>query len=345
MDPAKDFLGKIDRRKTPEVCARCHSDAAMMRKFQPQQRVNQLALYRTSVHGQRLTSGDTQAATCLDCHGVHDIREVKDVLSPVHPLKVPSTCARCHADSGHMERYEIRTDQFDLYLRSAHWEALADRGILSAPNCATCHGNHAAAPPGAFSVEHVCGSCHVVFQDLFDQSPHKPAFEAMGFAACVVCHKSHEVLHPSPEMLGVGSEAVCVRCHSQGEPGYTTAAAMKTEIDRLRTALDEAEQILNRAESAGMEVSEGRLKLASAHEDLIKARLHVHTFRVDAVSAPVERGLTVTREGFQIGEDALRDRDVRRLGLGTSLTIFIAIAGLWLAVRRSERRGEPTPTG
>jgi hypothetical protein len=74
---------------------------------------------------------------------------VKDSRSPVHPLRLPETCARCHADSTHMAKYKLATNQFEDYRKSVHWEALAQRGDLSAPSCASCHGNHGAhAPPG-----------------------------------------------------------------------------------------------------------------------------------------------------------------------------------------------------
>ena len=83
MSPRKGFKGHIARTAIPKLCATCHSDANLMRKFRPQQRVDQLAEYQTSVHGKRLAAGDDAVATCIDCHSVHDIRAVKDAGSPV----------------------------------------------------------------------------------------------------------------------------------------------------------------------------------------------------------------------------------------------------------------------
>ena len=344
MDRSRGFLGKIDRGRIPELCSRCHSDAALIHKFRPQQRVDQLALYRTSVHGKRLAGGDVRVATCIDCHSVHEIREVTDALSPVHPLRLPATCARCHANAGHMKGYDIPTSQFAEYQRSVHWEALAERGDLSAPSCATCHGSHGAAPPGVASVERVCGTCHVVFQNLFDQSPHRPVFEAMGFAACVACHSNHEVLGAGPEMIGVSGDAVCLRCHAQGDAGYAAAATMRQDIEKLLSALTDAEMLLKAAETSGMEVSEGKLQLVSAREEWIKARVQVHAFQPAAVKEPVTRGLELARKGRQSGLDVLRERNVRRIGLAASLAaIGITLAGLWMAVRRLEQRREESP--
>src|SRR5438105_12224814 len=118
MSKAKGFVGKPARTDIPKFCARCHSDPNFMRKFRPQQRVDQFELYQTSIHGKRLATGDVTVATCVDCHSVHDIRAVKDALAPVHPLRLPETCARCHTDRAKMAKYGIPTNQFDDYRTS-----------------------------------------------------------------------------------------------------------------------------------------------------------------------------------------------------------------------------------
>ena len=340
MSVNKGFRGKLGRAQVPELCGSCHGDPSVMHEFKPQQRVDQLVQYRTSVHGQRLAKGDLNVANCVDCHSVHDIREVRHALSPVHPLRVARTCARCHADAQHMEGYPIPADQLEHYERSVHWEALDARGDLSAPSCATCHGNHGAAPPGVGAVAQVCGSCHVVFQNAFEESPHKPVFEAMELAACIVCHGNHEILAPAPGMLGVGEGASCVQCHSEGEQAYTVARLMKERIDELTTELAESKHVLDVAEQAGMEVSAGRIQWTSANQELIKARGQVHSFQSERVSEPIEQGLQLAVLGRRIGTEALEEKEFRRRGLALSmLTILITMAGLWMAVRALESRG------
>ncbi len=74
MSKAAGFRGKIQRNQIPELCGHCHSDGAFMRKYNPSLRTDQLAQYKTSVHGKRLLQGDTKVAVCIDCHGVHDLR-------------------------------------------------------------------------------------------------------------------------------------------------------------------------------------------------------------------------------------------------------------------------------
>jgi predicted CXXCH cytochrome family protein len=339
MGRAHGFLGKVDRRAIPALCARCHSDAVLMHRFKPQQRVDQLAEYKTSVHGKRLAAGDTHVATCIDCHSVHNIREVKDAESPVYPLHVPETCAHCHANAEYMKAYKIPTDQFEKYRRSVHWQALAERGDLSAPSCATCHGNHGAAPPGVTSVARVCGTCHVVFENLFDKSPHKAAFDAMGLGGCVVCHSNHEIKKPSVQMVGVQQGATCVQCHQDGDKGYEAAKEIRAKLDDLSAAIQRSDAILKTAETSGMEVSEGRLQLTAANEGLIQAEVNLHSFDPAVVDAAAKKGFEASQASYVIGQKALEERDYRRKGLALSLaTIAVAMAGLWLTVRQVDRK-------
>ena len=62
----------------------------------------------------------------------------------------------------------------------------------------------------------VCGTCHVVFERLFSQSPHKTLFATMG--SCTVCHSNHAIVHPTREMLA-GSSSVCSQCHEESSAG------------------------------------------------------------------------------------------------------------------------------
>ncbi|MBK9239212.1 MAG: cytochrome c3 family protein [Acidobacteria bacterium] len=94
--------GPIDRTKIASLCASCHSDPTYMRKFRPQVRTDQHAQYVTSVHGMQMVKGETRVATCSDCHNAHGVRPVKDARSPVAPVNVAQTCAKCHADANRM---------------------------------------------------------------------------------------------------------------------------------------------------------------------------------------------------------------------------------------------------
>jgi hypothetical protein len=201
MDPAKGFKPTPSRLDIPDFCGRCHADPAFMKRYNPQARVDQLAEYRTSVHGKKNAAGDSTPATCIDCHGVHGIRPVSSPESPAYAANVPRMCAGCHADAAAMAPYGIPTNQFEDYSRSVHAAALLEKGDNAAPACNDCHGNHGAAPPGVGSVAHVCGHCHGREGALFRESFKQPLFENMSIAECSVCHEHHRIRHPTPEML------------------------------------------------------------------------------------------------------------------------------------------------
>lgn len=341
MSPKAGFRGKIEHKQVPGLCGKCHSDAAYMRQYNPSLRTDQFSQYLTSVHGKLLAKGDAKVAVCTDCHSVHDIRPASDTRSTVHPLNVAQTCSRCHADAAYMKGYSIPTDQFAGYSASVHHEALAVRGDLSAPTCTTCHGNHGAAPPGVATVQNVCSTCHVFQTQLFDSSPHKAAFDSASLPGCVTCHSNHRVTHPNDAMLGTGPQSVCTNCHTAGDAGFVAAGQIQDEIARLDTRVRSADEILNRAEAAGMEVSEARLEQDQARDSLTKSRVSIHSARAARVGEDIQAGLKIADKTSQAGESALAERDYRRKGLGLSLlSIVIVLIGLRLYIRKIERGGE-----
>jgi len=93
------------RLQLPQVCAKCHTDPAIMGKYGiPTQVLN---TYVADFHGTTVTlfeKTSTDQATnkpvCFDCHGVHDIKRVDD---PVYGLQMKQNlllaCQRCHPDA------------------------------------------------------------------------------------------------------------------------------------------------------------------------------------------------------------------------------------------------------
>ena len=337
MSKAAGFRGKIQRKQIPELCGHCHSDGAFMRKYNPSLRTDQLAQYKTSIHGKLLLQGDTKVAVCIDCHGVHDLRPASDPRSPISPLNVAKTCSRCHSDAKYMQGYGIPTDQYAKYTRSVHHEAMTVRGDLSAPTCSTCHGNHGAAPPGVDSVRNVCSNCHVFQAQMYDKSTHKMAFQSAGLPGCVVCHSNHDVSRPTDAKLGTGPEGVCMRCHEPGDSCDQARAKMLQDLTQLDDAIKASDRVLGIAESSGMEVSEARTEQDQARDSLIKARVTIHSFKTDLVEQDIQAGLKIAAKTQAEGKAALAERDRRRRGLGLSVGfILIVLLGLRLYIRQIE---------
>jgi predicted CXXCH cytochrome family protein len=339
---ASGYRGALTRGTVIELCARCHSDAAFMRKYAPAQRIDQAAEYATSVHGKRLAMGDAKVAICSSCHLPHGIRAVKDARSPVYPLNVTATCAKCHGTADYMRGYTredgspLPTSQPHDYQQSVHYAALTKGRDLSAPTCNDCHGNHGAAPPGAGSAVNVCGTCHAVFATRLNASVHGPVFER----GCVECHSNHAIREPSEQMLGATPDAICSTCHDN-DPGAKAATAMRAGIDGLRTTIDRVEQRVARLQEAGMELSAQELALREARTKLTLSRTEMHAFEPALVGTIVDAGLGLTTAVDQAADRADRELQFRRRGLAASMVVLLLMVGaLVLKIREIERRAE-----
>ncbi len=339
MAKAKGFVGRPARRDVPRLCAKCHSDAAFMRPFNPAIRTDQLNQYQTSIHGKRLAGGDMKVAVCTDCHGVHSILPANTIQSRVHPVRVAETCGRCHSDAEYMKGYKIPTNQLALYRDSVHGELLLKRQDLAAPTCNKCHGNHGAYPPEVTSIAGVCGQCHVINKDLFLQSRHHTAFDRMKLPECVTCHGNHGIKRTSDDMVGVSNKALCISCHAPGSRGYQAAEQMGKMIASLSEAIRKGEAKLAEAERAGMEVSDAKYEFQNARVSLIKARNEVHIFSPERLNKVTGPGIELGEKGYRAGQEALDELGYRkRWSLIPLAAILAVVLGLVLQIRRIEGR-------
>lgn len=324
----------IGRTAIAPLCARCHSDAAYMHRFNPGTRVDQYAQYLTSTHGKRMSAGETRVATCSDCHSAHGVRRASDPMSPVAPAHVAKTCAVCHADRTRMAAFGREPTPYADWSASVHAAALLKRGDTSAPTCSTCHGSHGATPPGIDSVVAVCAQCHVREAGLYRASPKKAIFETMGEKECMACHSNHRITMPDDTWVGLTAPAVCANCHDETTGGATTIASVRSTLDRLRERETRAAALLQRAEESGMLVDEGRAALRDAREHQIHARVLVHAFADKPFQPMASQGLDAAGRAEQEASDALRELRVRRTGLLVA-ALFVAslLVTLWLKIR------------
>ena len=338
MDEELGFRGKPERAEIPNFCGRCHSDPSYMRRFNPTLPTNQRERYQTSVHGKRLADGDDRVATCTSCHGVHGILSGRHIDSPVYPANVPSTCGHCHSNVQYMSPYGLPVQQEKDYRASVHGELLLRKRDLSAPSCSTCHDNHGATPPGATSVADVCGLCHVNNRDFFVASPHKEAFDRLDLPECVVCHGNHQVIRTSDGMLGTDEDSLCHKCHVAGSNGFTAARRMRAAIENLKSAIQTADERLERAAQLGVEVSEAQYEFRAVNAILIKARTAVHKFDSDPVVAAANEGLALCGTTKKIAAEAIEEAKTRRRNLLLPLAVIaVLMVALALKLRQLER--------
>ena len=95
------------RDKVPEICGKCHGDAALMKKYGLYAGV--LNSYLQDFHGVTLTSYQRQKdgapaaparkaiATCVDCHGIHDITKTSGPRTNLVKARLVKRCQKCHA--------------------------------------------------------------------------------------------------------------------------------------------------------------------------------------------------------------------------------------------------------
>lgn len=93
------------RLASPQLCAECHTNPAIMDKYGLSTDV--LSTYVADFHGTTVTlfertSPDqiTNSPVCYDCHGVHDIRAVDDPQKGLQLREnLLETCQRCHPEA------------------------------------------------------------------------------------------------------------------------------------------------------------------------------------------------------------------------------------------------------
>lgn len=234
----------------PLACADCHTNhrfphpqqlSQSIREFQLERYVTcrncheeQYTHQQDSVHNRALEQGRLEAATCIDCHGAHDIQP------PDQPRqRISLTCGRCHGAI------------FDLYRQSVHGAALLEEGNPDVPTCIDCHGVHNIADPTTtlFRVRspQLCATCHAdpeltakydlsanVFESyltdfhgstvaLFEQQDPNVATNK---AVCVDCHGAHDIARAAEEnssVIRANLLATCQQCHPNATSDFPDA--------------------------------------------------------------------------------------------------------------------------
>jgi predicted CXXCH cytochrome family protein len=328
-----DLRPLTDPRAAVESCGSCHADIERMRPYG--RRTDQLALYRTSRHGIRLAEGNTDVATCVSCHGAHEVLTATDPRSPVFRLNQVATCGGCHADQELMARYDLPGSAPAEYRGSAHGRALLELGRSSSPTCSSCHGSHGALPPRVQALGQVCGACHGVVREHFEAGPHMAAVRAGQMTECISCHGHHGVQVPSPELLTGAGEGHCGSCHTAADdPALAVARDLRAGLADIDTMLDDTARELEQAAARGLFIDREAGYLEEARGLRIQAGALVHAVSPDALRGLQDRcrgTIRQTAESLRKQERGLRDRRV-------FVTVFLLVVLLLAAVLMVYRR-------
>jgi predicted CXXCH cytochrome family protein len=144
---SKSRKSMVHAQRIPETCGACHADPKHMAGFTKEDGTplptNQLAEYKTSVHGKALLEkGDLGAPACNACHGNH-------AAMPPKVESVSQVCRRCHTQNG------------SLFDGSRHKAVFEEHRW---PECGQCHNHHAIMKPSEAALENhpgaLCFDCH-----------------------------------------------------------------------------------------------------------------------------------------------------------------------------------------
>ncbi len=183
-------------------------------------------LHAQSLHGKAIVRGDPLAPSCKDCHGNHEILGVKDPNSQVAPLKVPFVCGKCHQEGAPVARRGTihQNNIIENFSESIHGEGLLRKGLIVAPNCASCHTAHSILPhtdPASSiarsNIASTCAKCHAMIETVHRKVIRGELWEKQAHVlpACVDCHQPHKVRKIFYDQ-GMADKD-CLRCHEKKE--------------------------------------------------------------------------------------------------------------------------------
>jgi formate dehydrogenase gamma subunit len=222
---ATDAKSPVNKKNLPDTCGSCHSNPQLAAKYMFAE-VRPVEAYRQSVHGRAILAGNTNAASCDDCHGTHDILPASDPQSKIWKQNVAATCGHCHAGV------------YNTYAQSIHGQAVS-KGVLQAATCTDCHSEHRILAPGdpgspvymGNVSQEACSRCHADAQLMAGfnvPADRVPTYESSyhGLAAhegqqtvanCASCHGVHNI-YPSSDPRSTVNRAnlskTCGQCHS-----------------------------------------------------------------------------------------------------------------------------------
>jgi cytochrome b subunit of formate dehydrogenase len=180
--------------------------------------------YEQSVHAQGSTGAQAKSAQCADCHGTHRILQSSDPLSRTYKRNLPATCGKCHSNPLTAQKLGIgQSEAGQQYVESIHGKALVNKGLLSAPSCADCHGaSHSmrrAADPQSLvnrsNLPRTCGTCHTGPTTDYLAGIHatKLAQGNTKAPSCADCHSAHSISNTT-SAFRLRSDEICGKCHA-----------------------------------------------------------------------------------------------------------------------------------
>jgi hypothetical protein len=216
------------------ACVDCHDDLATTTEFpHPEQlkkfrcgccHADEADLFKVSAHARAREAGSALAASCVDCHGAHDVRPASDPASRTHHLKIADTCGRCHGDAETVAKGGLKPGVVGEFADGIHGRLLARSGLVVAPTCSSCHGAHdirdGGDPESRIAqprIAETCGACHQGIARQFQGGVHAAVLKAgkTGAPACQTCHTAHAIGRTQDAAWQLSVINQCGTCHAE----------------------------------------------------------------------------------------------------------------------------------
>jgi predicted CXXCH cytochrome family protein len=212
-----------------ENCMTCHEDQFNVVKQTKHGKLSALEGWKGKVQG------------CESCHGSGKAHSEEPLVTNIVSFKnknskeISETCLTCHAGK----------ESHNNFRRGEHW-----RNNVGCTDCHTAHGGQPEAfktgsiaqisetsivtPSEATSLmlktsePQLCISCHTETKSQFSKPNHHKVLE--GTMKCSDCHNPHGGFEQKQTKLAIGSEAACIKCHTDKQgPFVFEHAPLKLE--------------------------------------------------------------------------------------------------------------------
>jgi len=194
-----DSNSRVNRKNISLICSVCHGNHDIIFKYHTRCKKSSQE-YMEGVHGRALYKSGLVlfAAVCRDCHGIHNIKGVRESQ---FFAKQPENCGKCHILV------------FNKYKESTHGRKALE-GNKDVPFCVDCHGEHKIISPGDEgaptswkNVSNTCCTCHAhpkimkrfdIYNEqieYFIQSSHEITLgnDNKSEINCTSCHGFHDI--------------------------------------------------------------------------------------------------------------------------------------------------------
>ena len=218
---------EFSKLKQVDICLGCHLEGKLPHKNYKGEEVL-ISNYKESFHYLALKSGKTNAATCSDCHGSHEMNKFSDPNSRINRKNVEKTCGQsaCH------------TKQLNEFTGSVHEVSMMTKENSDAPTCTSCHGNHQILKKddktnlisNAKGLVQLCSDCHNSVElvkkyslpggrtESYQNSFHGLAIRGGSKVAanCESCHGYHNIRASNDSLSTINKKNLpqtCGKCH------------------------------------------------------------------------------------------------------------------------------------